>query len=175
MTTLAKMVATARAGATALTWEKVAHLLTGERRGDLDRLLMYDAGLKMTRLAWLIIARQLNKGESLHALRRDLRYAQQGAVTKPALADQTDQAWCLTVLTNAVITWTTEYYSLAVRQLRATGRDVPDELLAHLSPAHSENINFFGVINVDVEAESAKLDGGGWRPLRPVATEMALM
>ncbi|MEV1173973.1 Tn3 family transposase [Nonomuraea sp. NPDC049784] len=54
------------------------------------------------------IARQLNKGESLHALRRDLHYAQQGAVTKPALADQTDQAWCLTVLTNSVITWTTE-------------------------------------------------------------------
>ncbi|MEU4409076.1 Tn3 family transposase [Streptosporangium sp. NPDC023963] len=121
------------------------------------------------------IARQLNKGESLHALRRDLHYAQQGAVTKPALADQTDQAWCLTVLTNSVITWTTEYYSLAVRQLRVAGRDVSDELLAHISPAHSENINFFGVINVDVEAEPAKLDGGGWRPLRPVATEMALM
>ncbi|MGN9847055.1 Tn3 family transposase [Nonomuraea sp. H19] len=117
------------------------------------------------------IARQLNKGESLHALRRDLHYAQQGAVTKPALADQTDQAWCLTVLTNSVITWTTEYYSLAVRQLRAAGRDVPDELLAHISPAHSENVNFFGVITVDVEAELAKLDGGGWRPLRPTATE----
>ncbi|MEU8151469.1 Tn3 family transposase [Nonomuraea sp. NPDC048901] len=112
---------------------------------------------------------------TLHALRRDLHYAQQGTVTKPALADQTDQAWCLTVLTNAVTTWTTEYYSLAVRQLRATSRDVPDELPAHISPAHSENIDFFGVINVDVEAELAKLDGGGWRPLRPVATEMALM
>jgi hypothetical protein len=34
----------------------VAHLLTGQRREDLDRLLMYDAGLKMTRLAWLIKA-----------------------------------------------------------------------------------------------------------------------
>ncbi|MEO3890537.1 DUF4158 domain-containing protein [Nonomuraea sp. B5E05] len=53
VTTLAKMVATARTGATALTWEKVAHLLTDQLRADLDRLLMYDAGLKMTRLAWL--------------------------------------------------------------------------------------------------------------------------
>ncbi|MGW4968278.1 Tn3 family transposase [Nonomuraea sp. NPDC004186] len=117
----------------------------------------------------------MNKGESLHALRRDLHYAHQGAITKPALADQTDQAWCLTVLTNYAITWTTEYYSLAVRQLRAAGRDVPDELLTHISPAHSENINFFGVITVDVEAELAKLDGSGWRPLRPVATDMTLM
>jgi hypothetical protein len=51
VTMLAKMVATARTSATALTWEKAAHLLTDERRGDLDRLLVYDAGLKMTRLA----------------------------------------------------------------------------------------------------------------------------
>ncbi|MFI7643777.1 Tn3 family transposase [Nonomuraea sp. NPDC049400] len=78
-------------------------------------------------------------------------------------------------MTNSVITWTTEYYSLAVRQLRASGRDVPDELLAHISPAHSENVNFFGVITVDVEAELAKLDGGGWRPLRPAAAEANLM
>ncbi|MGV9382556.1 Tn3 family transposase [Nonomuraea sp. NPDC003707] len=71
-------------------------------------------------------------------------------------------------------TWTTEYYQLAVKNLRAGGRDVPDELLAHISPAHSENVNFFGVITVDVEAELAKLDGGGWRPLRPAAVEPSL-
>ena len=81
----------------------------------------------------------------------------------------------MTVLTNAVITWTTEYYSLAVQQLRAAGRDVPDELLAHISPAHSENVNFFGVITVDVEAELAKLDTSGWRPLRPGVTDAALL
>jgi hypothetical protein len=93
-------------------------------------------------------------------------YAQQGTITKPHLTEQTEQAWCLTVLTNALVTWTTEYYTLAVKQLRAEGRSVPDELLAHISPGHSDNINFFGVINVDIEAELAKLSGG-WRPLRP--------
>jgi hypothetical protein len=31
----------------------VEHLLTGQMRGDLDRLLRVDAGLGMTRLAWL--------------------------------------------------------------------------------------------------------------------------
>jgi TnpA family transposase len=112
------------------------------------------------------ISRQLNKGESLHALRRDLRYAQQGAITRPHPGEQTEQAWCLTVLTNAVVTWTTEYYTLAVKQLRGEGRSAPDELLAHISPGHSGNINFFGVINVDIEAELSKLSGG-WRPLRP--------
>ena len=50
--------------------------------------------------------------------------------------------------------------------MSAEGRSVPDEILAHISPGHSDNINFFGVINVDIEAELAKLTGG-WRPLRP--------
>jgi hypothetical protein len=90
------------------------------------------------------------------ALRRDLHCAQQGAIGKPLLADQTGQAWCLTVLTDSVITWVTEYYQLAVQDLRAKGRAVPDELLAHISPARSENINFFGVITVDVEAKLPK-------------------
>jgi len=112
------------------------------------------------------IARQLNRGESLHALRRDLHYANQGSIGAAHQGEQTEQAWCLTLLTNAVITWTTEYYQLAVEQLRAGGRQVPDEVLAHISPAHSENVNFFGVISVDIEAELAKLDASGRRPLR---------
>ncbi|MEV6040771.1 hypothetical protein AB0L65_57365 [Nonomuraea sp. NPDC052116] len=51
---------------------------------------------------------------------------------------------------------------------------MPDELPAHISPAHSENVNFFGVITVDVEAELARLDGGGRHPLRPAAVEPSL-
>ena len=112
------------------------------------------------------ISRQLNKGESLHALRRDLHYANHGTIVQTQLQQQTEQAWCLTVLTNAVVTWSTEYYSIAVARLRAQGRDIPDEILTHISPAHSENINFFGIIAVDVEAELAKLDSHGHRPLR---------
>ncbi|WP_318528368.1 Tn3 family transposase [Nonomuraea gerenzanensis] len=122
------------------------------------------------------ISRQLNKGESLHALRRDLHYAQQGTITRPHLEQQTEQAWCLTLLTNSVVAWTTEYYSRAVLELRSQGREVSDEILSHISPGHSDNINFFGVINVDVEAELAKLDTSGWRPLRPAQLrELGLM
>lgn len=112
------------------------------------------------------IARQLNKGESLHALRRDLRYAHGGSFRSPHLAGQTEQAWCLTVLTNAVVTWTTDYYGLAVAAMRAEGRYVNDEALAHISPARSETVNFFGTINVEIDTELAKLDATGYRPLR---------
>src|SRR6266567_4190525 len=51
--TLAKMVGTARAGATELTSQQVEHLLTVQVRQDLDLVLMYDVGLGMTRFAWL--------------------------------------------------------------------------------------------------------------------------
>jgi hypothetical protein len=53
--TLAKMVGTARAGATELTSQKVAHLLTLQVRQVLDLLLAYDIGLGMSRLQWLTI------------------------------------------------------------------------------------------------------------------------
>lgn len=53
-----------------------------------------------------------------------------------------------------------------VNVMRAAGRRVDDEVLAHISPAHSENINFFGTIDVDIDGELAQLDPTGYRPLR---------
>ena len=49
------MIASARADATALTSALMADLLTAQRREDPDRLLEYDVGLGMTRLAWLTL------------------------------------------------------------------------------------------------------------------------
>ncbi|MGO4617188.1 Tn3 family transposase [Nocardia sp. 2YAB30] len=112
------------------------------------------------------ISRQLNKGESLHALRRDLLYAHEGMIRSRHLEQQAEQAWCLTLATNAVIAWTTEYYGLAVEQMRRAGQRIDDEVLAHISPAHSANINFFGAIEVDIEGELAQLGPTGYRPLR---------
>ncbi|MEU4546855.1 hypothetical protein [Nonomuraea dietziae] len=46
------------------------------------------------------------------------------------------------------------YYGMAIKELRAQGREVPDELLSFIAPGHRENINFFGFIEVDIEAET---------------------
>lgn len=92
----------------------------------------------------------------MYALRRDLLYAPEGMIRARHLDGQTEQAWCLTLATNAVIAWTTEYYGLAVEQMRRAGRRVDDDVLAHISPAHSENINFFGAIEVDIDADSPR-------------------
>lgn len=112
------------------------------------------------------ITRQLDKGESIHAFKRDPLYAHEGMVRAWHLEAQIEQAWCLTLVTNAVVAWTTEYYGLALEQLRRAGRHVDDEVLAHISPAHSGNINFFGAIEVDIDAELAQPGPTGYRPLR---------
>jgi hypothetical protein len=65
-----------------------------------------------------------------------------------------------------VVAWTTEYYGLAVASMRGAGRRIDDEVLAHISPAHSENINFFGSIDVDIEGELAQLGIPRIRPAR---------
>lgn len=58
-----------------------------------------------------------------------------------------------------------------LERLRHTaGRHVDDSVLAHISPAHSENVNFFGTISVDVDRELAQLDAAGYRPLRGTTT-----
>ncbi|MDJ0418584.1 Tn3 family transposase [Rhodococcus opacus] len=102
----------------------------------------------------------------MHALKRDLLYAHEGTVRARHLEQQTEQAWCLTLATNAVVAWATEYYGLALESMRAAGRRVDDEVLAHISPAHNANITFFGSIDVDIEGELAQLGPTGYRPLR---------
>jgi TnpA family transposase len=114
------------------------------------------------------IGRQLNKGENTHALRRDLAYAGEGAISRRHHEAQTEQMWCLTLATNAVVTWVSEYYSLGIEALRRAGRHIDDEVLAHLWPTHHENIHFYGSHTVDVAGELAKLDTDGYRPLRVV-------
>jgi hypothetical protein len=53
-----------------------------------------------------------------------------------------------------------------VDTLRAQGREIDDELLAHIWPTHHANVHFYGTHTVDIDGELAKLDTDGYRPLR---------
>jgi hypothetical protein len=75
------------------------------------------------------ISRQLNKGESLLALKRDLLYAHEGTVRARHLEQQTEQAWCLTDAQPR--SPMPEYYGLAVEPKRAAGRRIDDEVSKH--------------------------------------------
>ncbi|MFJ2235013.1 Tn3 family transposase [Streptomyces sp. NPDC087859] len=90
------------------------------------------------------IARRLNKGENLHALRREFAYVGEGADPAPALRAVTERMWCLTLATTAIVTWTTEYYGLAVTALRRAGRPVDDDLLPHIWPRRRANVTLYG-------------------------------
>ena len=99
------------------------------------------------------VRRQLNKGESLHALRRDLFFAHQGQVRRRHLDDQVDQALCLTLVTNAAVLWTTTYLGDALEALRADGYPVTEEDAAPRTPAQRDHINFYGTYSFDLETE----------------------
>ncbi len=151
----------------------VAKLQSGSRQNALTRaLLEYGRVVRSVYILGYLVdesrrrrtQRQLNKGESLHALRRRLFFAHQGHVRRRHHHDQTEQALCLTLLTNAVVLWNTLYLADALAQLRIEGYRVDDEAISHLSPALSDHINPYGSYRFEVEAELAR---PGSRPLRP--------
>lgn len=55
-----------------------------------------------------------------------------------------------------------------LRALRAVGRPLDDQMLAHISPGHNENIGFYGTFSFEVGTELSQLVAG-YRPLRQVS------
>ncbi|MEV0992458.1 hypothetical protein [Streptomyces sp. NPDC049949] len=84
------------------------------------------------------------------------------------MAAQTEQAWCVTLLTHSVVTWTTEYHGLAIAQMCAGPGGGRRALRAYLA-GPSEYVNFFGTINVDVDTELAELARLGTGRCAPAA------
>lgn len=111
------------------------------------------------------INRQLNRGESLHALRRFLMFARGGELRKRDPEELTDQSHCLTLVTNAVILWNTVYMAAVLDELKRKGYPVKEEDIAHLSPARFDHINPYGKYRFDLAANQNRQ---GLRPLRPL-------
>ena len=87
------------------------------------------------------IEAQLNKGEGLHALRAFVLFANQGELRKHQTQEQANQAYCLTLVTNAVIVWNTVYMGAILESLNKEGYAVDDSDLPHISPTRYEHIN----------------------------------
>ena len=109
---------------------------------------------------------QLNKGEALHGLREFLLFANKGTLRKKQEEELRNQAGCLNLVTNAVVTWNTVYMAAVIEQLRAEGKTVNDEDIARLSPARYEHINPYGKYRFEVEEGLSRTR---LRPLRPPA------
>lgn len=106
---------------------------------------------------------QLNKGERLHDLRRFLFFAHQGAIRQRHEEELTNQASCLNLITNAVVTWNTIYMEAAINQLRSEGHQISDEDINRLSPTRYGHVNPYGIYPFDIEKESKR---ESLRPLR---------
>jgi hypothetical protein len=112
------------------------------------------------------IARQLNKGESLHALKTRPALCPRGRRPRPSPA-RTDRASLVPDAGHQRRRGLDHRVLRAGRRIAAGCRAAHRRRgLAHISPAHNENINFFGSIDVDIETELAQLGPTGYRPLR---------
>lgn len=109
------------------------------------------------------INNQLNKGERLHDLRRFLFFAHQGTIRQRQDEELTNQASCLNLITNAVVTWNTIYMEAVINQLKSEGYQINNEDIQRLSPTRYEHINPYGTYQFDLEGESKRV---GLRPLR---------
>jgi TnpA family transposase len=105
----------------------------------------------------------LNKGEASNALRRAVFFHRQGEIRDRTFENQSFRASGLSLITAAIVHWNTVYLDRAVRQLRAQGVVVPDDLLAHVAPLGWEHIGLTGDY-VWTEANPA----ASFRPLREV-------
>ena len=105
----------------------------------------------------------LNKGEASNALRRAVFFHRQGEIRDRTFENQSFRASGLSLITAAIVHWNTVYLDRGVRQLRARGAAVPDDLLAHVAPLGWEHIGLTGDY-VWTEANPAE----PFRPLREV-------
>ena len=114
---------------------------------------------------------QLNKGEAVHALRRNIFIANEGKIRKRNQEDQLNQAACLNLVVNAITVWNTVYMQAALDQLRIEGYEINEDDIPHLSPARSEHINMYGKYYFNIEEG---LKRKGLRELRKPSSDFPL-
>jgi len=152
----------------------LARLQAGSRRNPLAQALQEYGRLIKTNfiLAWLgddelrhRVRRQLNKGEQLHALRREIFYANEGHIRQRTPDQQSEQALCLAIVVNAIIAWNTVYIQRVLDQLRANGEVIASSEIEHISPLARQHIHLYGHYPFDLATRP-----DGHRPLRAPAS-----
>jgi TnpA family transposase len=111
---------------------------------------------------------ELNKGESRNSLARAVFIHRLGEIRDRTYENQQHRASGLNFVVTAIILWNTRYLERAVATLRLT-EEVPDKLLAYLSPLGWEHVNLTGDY-VWVTDQSAAPTNDELRPLRTPPT-----
>ena len=87
----------------------------------------------------------LNKGEAAHKLKRADFFHERGEIRDRSFDSQAFRASDLNLVVSAIVYWNTAYLSKATAHLRQRGRNIPDDLLKHVSPLSWEHINLIGI------------------------------
>jgi len=107
---------------------------------------------------------ELNKGETRNSLARAVFLHRLGEIRDRTYENQQHRASGLNLLVTAIVLWNTRYLERAVAALHQV-EDVPDHLLAYLSPLGWEHVNLTGdYIWAAHHSMSENIDG--MRPLR---------
>ena len=109
---------------------------------------------------------ELNKGEARNSLARAVFLHRLGEIRDRTYENQQHRASGLNLLVTAIILWNTRYLERAVDALRQQ-EDIPDDLLAHLSPLGWEHVNLTGDYVWDAQRDVSE-NNVGMRPLRPL-------
>jgi len=109
-------------------------------------------------------SQELNKGETRNSLARAVFFHRLGEIRDRTYENQQHRASGLNLLVTAIILWNTRYLERAIAALRQT-EDVPDQLLAHLSPLGWEHVNLTGDYIWSAEQPTTE-NSDGLRPLR---------
>ena len=88
--------------------------------------------------------------------------SRRGEIRDRSFESQAFRASGLNLVVSAIVHWNTVYLSRATEHLRQSGRNVPDNLLKHVSPLSWEHINLTGIYSWDAAPDLAE----GFRPLR---------
>ena len=105
----------------------------------------------------------LNKSEQRHQLTQAICTFKQGRIADRTHEAQQFRASGLNLVIAAIVYWNSTYFTDAVAHLRAQGENIPDELLAHVSPVGWNHIGFSGDFLWDRAATSATV---GCKPLK---------
>jgi hypothetical protein len=113
--------------------------------------------------------RGLNEAEAVNSASPAIFVGHRGEFRDRAYQDQVHRASCLHLLVAAIGAWTTPYLADAIAALRSEREEVPDELIAHLSPSAWEPVSFLGQFTFDAGNARRFEDR---RPLRSGADEV---
>jgi len=118
------------------------------------------------------ILAQLNRGETRHALAREVFHGHRGELRQPYHQGQEEQLTALGLVVNCIALYNTIYAQRALDHLTATGHAVRDEDIERLSPLGHEHITLTGRYRIALPDRLR--DRASYRPLKTPPPDAAV-